>query len=195
MAHSKMLQKLLQKGRIKVLLVQNRLPWPTVVCVVKTLCDKGKDLLVNLQGLLVTPWHPVKIENTWKFPDDVAPKKLLNCEAVYSFVLDNGHVMLINGIPCVTFGHNLKGDVVEHEYFGTSRVLEDLKLMPGWEMGLVELLPHCTTRDPVTGLVDGLVHRGRGCGRHEENYVCDFHGKLRVSSMLKSCECWDGKHK
>ena len=49
--------------------------------------------------------------------------------------------MVIGGVECVTLGHNFTGDVVGHEYFGSSAILEDLAQTAGWETGLVELRP------------------------------------------------------
>ena len=48
--------------------------------------------------------------------------------------------MIVNGMECVSLGHGLKeGEVVEHEYLGTEKVVEDLKKGEGWERGLVEV--------------------------------------------------------
>lgn len=49
------------------------------------------------------------------------------CECVYNFVLEKGHTMEINGVYCVTFGHGFKGEKVAHPYFGTERIVDDLK--------------------------------------------------------------------
>ena len=73
-------------------------------------------------GLIVTPWHPVRINGKWIFPCEVKDGILhMNkpCEAVYSFVLNKHHTMSINGVECVSLGHDFKGDVVGHEYFGS----------------------------------------------------------------------------
>lgn len=46
--------------------------------------------------------------------------------------------MLVNEIQCITLGHGLKGDkVAEHSYFGTEKIIEDLKQVEGWENGMV----------------------------------------------------------
>ncbi len=58
----------------------------------------------------------------------------MKCEAVYSFILDDGHVMLINGVECISMGHGFTdNDVVKHEFFGTQRIVEDLKAKRGWK--------------------------------------------------------------
>jgi len=52
---------------------------------------------------------------------------------MYDFILDNGHVMIINGVECISLGHGFKGKIVEHEYFGTEKVINDLKKIKGWD--------------------------------------------------------------
>lgn len=118
-----------------------------VLCVIKTLCMKGgkagiEDLVAFPGGLKLTPYHPVRIDNKWNFPADLHPwMKDTPCEAVYNFVLSQGHVMTIEGVECVTLGHNFTEDVVSHAYFGSERVVKDLQKMKGWESGLVVLNP------------------------------------------------------
>lgn len=129
-----------------------------VSCVVKTLCSNNKAQLVELEGgLKLTPYHPVRIQGKWSFPCDLGSVEIVACPAVYSFVLEENHVMVINGVECVTLAHGFTGDnVVSHPYFGTERVLDDLKEMDGWENGQVVLRTGCLVRDTKTGLVSGL---------------------------------------
>jgi Mg-chelatase subunit ChlD len=137
-----------------------------VECVIKTHCVDGKeDLVIFPSGLRVTPYHPVLHNGNWRFPIDLHPiHRIVPCDAVYNFVLRTEHVMVIQGVPCVTLGHGIIGDeVVSHAYFGTSRVVADLRAMRGWHAGLVELYPvlcaggSCMLRDKATGLVCGFV--------------------------------------
>merc|ERR1712118_120280 len=111
-----------------------------VTCVVKTLCTGGETQLVELPGgLLATPWHPVRVAGEWRFPCDLANATLRTCPAVYNLVLQGAHPsMLISGVECSVLGHGLREPVVEHEFFGTDRIIEDLQQMPGWDVGLVE---------------------------------------------------------
>jgi len=130
----------------------------TVECVVKTTCDDNKTSLVDIDGLLVTPYHPIKINEKWCFPCDIAEASERNCSAVYSFVLGGRHSIIINDIECITLGHGVEDDIVaSHSYFGTDLVLSDLKNMRGWETGLVELQSGCLVRDEVSGLVTSLT--------------------------------------
>jgi len=143
-----------------------------VVCVVKTHCTEGKeDLVVFPNNLRITPYHPVRdTSNQWRFPVDLLPiQRDVACEAVYSFVLGGEHIMVIQGVECVTLGHGIVGDeVVSHPYFGTTRVVADLRLMRGWSQGMVELFPaacaggKCMARDKATGLVCGFARGANG---------------------------------
>jgi Hint-domain len=135
-----------------------------VVCVVKTLSVRGKaDLVTFPGGLRITPYHPVLTPtNAWQFPIDLAPLEHdVACAAVYSFVLNRGHTVIIQGMPCASLGHGIEEQVAAHPYFGTQRVVEDLRQMRGWQQGMVELKDEgCLVRDRVTGLVCGLVQEG-----------------------------------
>jgi len=71
-------------------------------------------------------------------------------------VLEEGHSILVNETPCITLGHGLKGDVVEHEYLGTERIVNDLKKLSGWENGEVSINSSMVQRDLRTNLITGI---------------------------------------
>jgi len=123
----------------------------------KTVFENGStELSVLPGGLRATPWHPVRVRGAWKFPQDLAPARETSCDAVYSFALDQGHVLLINGIECVGLAHGFTEPVVAHDYFGSNRITQDLASLPGWDKGMVTLKGGCLLRDASTGLVNGL---------------------------------------
>jgi len=127
-----------------------------VLCVLKTICAGNVADLVELENnLLITPYHPVRIQNQWTFPCTLSQPKKMTCDAVYSFILKDEHVMIINGIQCVSLGHNFTLEIVKHPYFGSQNVVEDLKKFKGWNDGLVQLQSGCLVRDN-SGLVCGL---------------------------------------
>jgi len=133
-----------------------------VRCVVETRCRDKKESLVTLPGgLRLTPYHPVFVQNEWKFPVDLAKaERDVACEKVFNFVLEGGHSMTINGVQCVTLGHGLEGRVISHPYFGTDRVINDLKSMPGWNEGKIVLRAdeaQVAVRDKTSGMVCGFV--------------------------------------
>jgi hypothetical protein len=65
----------------------------------------------------------------------------MSCESIFTFVLnkESSHIMTINGVECVTLGHNFQEEVVRHSFFGTDLILNEMKKMIGWEEGLIEL--------------------------------------------------------
>lgn len=58
---------------------------------------------------------------------------------VYNFVLSQGHTVEINGTVCATLGHGFKGQNIEHPYFGSQMVVDDLMRDKGWKQGLVKV--------------------------------------------------------
>lgn len=82
----------------------------------------------------------------------------MKIDSYYNFVLEEGYSMIINGTTCITLGHELKGDVVEHEYFGTQAIVEDLSRIQGWSNGFVVIQSKSFQRDPVTHKVIGMAH-------------------------------------
>jgi len=131
-----------------------------VLCVVRSDCHRGRAHLVELKGgLLATPYHPIrhKGDSNWHFPCQLGQVEERNCTAVFSFVLHDKHIMVINNMECVTLGHGfVEDDVVRHSYFGSGAVLNDLAKLPGWTDGIIRLPVGCVVRDPVTGDVSGL---------------------------------------
>ena len=111
-----------------------------VVCMVYTHYPAGQAPLVDLGGgLLITPSHPVRAKGSqWCKPFRLAPAQQLPCEYVYNCVLSRGHAILVGDFECVTLGHGLTGAVVADKYYGTARVVDDLKAKPGWDDGWIE---------------------------------------------------------
>ena len=111
-----------------------------VVCILKTVQQGGEAELCFLPGgLVITAWHPVFSNGTWTFPSDLVKPVISPCDAVYSLVLDNTHIASINGTQVICLGHGYTQGILKHEYFGTQKVIDDLKQMPGFEEGEVTL--------------------------------------------------------
>ena len=128
-----------------------------IECVIETQCDNDECSLVRLKGLRITPYHPVirwkEYEKHWVFPISHGRPERMKCKRIYSFVVKNRKPVIINSHIFATFGHNLRGDVIEHDYYGTDRVIDDLKLIDGYKEGKV-----CLTGDMVQRGEDGLVN-------------------------------------
>ena len=107
-----------------------------VIALVKIGSTKLYQPMSNINGLWITPYHPVLYEGCWRFPADIASFVDRLMPVVYNLVLENAHVIDVNNVLCVTLGHNIEDDdVVSHDYFGTHKVIDDLKKLPGWSEG------------------------------------------------------------
>jgi hypothetical protein len=106
-----------------------------VIALVKIGSSNPYQAMSNINRLWITPYHPILFEGCWRFPADIG----FYCDRlmpfVYNLVLESGHIIDVHNILCVTLGHGLTDDVVKHDYFGTQCVIDDLKKLPGWEMG------------------------------------------------------------
>jgi len=106
-------------------------------------------------GLIITPYHPLFLSGSWRFPIDVAKPVHYPAQVLHNFVLENGHSLIVNGYPCITLAHGFTHDVLEHSYLGTQRIINDLKRIDGWVNGEVHLSGF--TRSPITNLIDGII--------------------------------------
>jgi len=111
----------------------------TVLCAVSIDRDPSKRLVSLPGGLTITGGHPIRIDGEWKLPREIetAVAEANTSGKVYNFVLDRSHVVLVNGIECITWGHGLTDPVVKHSYFGTSQIISDLSQFSGWHSGFV----------------------------------------------------------
>ena len=94
--------------------------------------------MVDLEGgLSITPWHPIKKNNQWTFPANIETPVVKTCSSVITLVLDDYHIGFINGYECIMLGHGFSGDVISHPYYGTQKVIDDLKQNYGYKFGKV----------------------------------------------------------
>jgi Mg-chelatase subunit ChlD len=130
----------------------------TVLCVVETICPLGVNEVVELPtGLKITPYHPVRTAaGEWRFPGDLESVQVIAISSVFTFVLDKGHIAIINGVECVTLGHGFDGPIVGHPFFGSPQVVDDLRKQPGWNVGLVVLQPEAYRRSATTGMIAAI---------------------------------------
>ncbi len=95
----------------------------------------------------------------WIFPCSLVPSLTnIKCEAVYSFALNEGHTIWVNDVECVTLGHEFKDDIVSHFYYGSKRVVEDLRILDEKQRcaGFIEIQPNWIMRNKRTGLVNRI---------------------------------------
>jgi hypothetical protein len=128
-----------------------------VVCLVKIGSKRPAQTMVQINGLCITPWHPIRLKagGPWVFPADhyLFGERLI--QTVYNFVLTKGHVVDVEGFECITLAHGFQEPVAKHDYFGTSAVLNDLAKQPGYFQGRPVYQNLVAKKDPATGLIVG----------------------------------------
>ena len=137
--------------------MSSEIVFPRVVCVLKTLVSGGKTKLVTLgDGLKITSWHPVLTHNGWQFPLLMETPVEEECDAVYSILLDGFHICMINDVWCIGLGHYYNHSILAHPYFGSDLVIEDLKKMEGWDLGLVTINSSNIVRSHIDAKIVGI---------------------------------------
>jgi uncharacterized protein YegL len=117
---------------IKSIDENNKIVGAKVLCVLETLIESGYRDYVSVNGVLITPWHPIKIglhgkTETWCFPGELFSTFRFPSSSMITLVLENHHVMFINGLKCITLGHNFTNhSKLIHPYYGTNKVIENL---------------------------------------------------------------------
>ena len=130
-----------------------------IVCILKTNYKSGYANIVNLgRGLHITEWHPIFMNGNWVFPADVKTATYQPCEAVYSIVLDMNFVAFINDMPCICLGHEFQEGILRHTYFGSNKIINDMKVMPGWDAGKIINNSGCMIINKDTNMVEGMVY-------------------------------------
>ena len=107
-----------------------------VECVIVTKVQK-KQFAVELNNVLFTPYHPIFYNGNWVFPINVKKPEKFYIDYWYNLILRNGYSVNINNIDAITLGHNQNYGILKHPYFGTEKVIEDLKSYMGFEKGIV----------------------------------------------------------
>jgi len=128
-----------------------------VECVVVSKCVNNTAFFVAFpNGLQITPYHPVRVNGVWQPPQKVHHVYEVPCREVFNLVLKSQHVVIVNGVECVTLGHGFDDPGVQHSYLGTQKIVNDLKQCVGWSTGrvYVERMVRDETRNTISGLVE-----------------------------------------
>jgi hypothetical protein len=113
-------------------------------------------VMCKMSNLLITPWHPVFINDKWMRPADIANIEEMVMPTVYNMILDKNHIIEVDGVLSCTLGHGIKGDVIEHDYFGNKElILRDLKNQPGFDEKRPVFKNLKVTKSDVTGDIIG----------------------------------------
>lgn len=112
--------------------------------------------MTQLGDLWITPWHPVRMNGIWQFPAQFAGCRERLLQVVYNLVLSSGHIVYAEGYEACTLAHGFTDSpVVQHDFFGTERVLQDLAQVPGWEVGRPTFQNLVAIRDETTDVICG----------------------------------------
>ena len=60
----------------------------TVLCVTRWATGGSATMVFLKNSLILTPYHPVRIDGVWKFPSDLEATHQIDCDYVYNYVLD-----------------------------------------------------------------------------------------------------------
>jgi hypothetical protein len=130
-----------------------------VLHVVRSTTNGTADFVTISGKLRITPWHPIKQDNNWVFPSNVAATNNYYCNEVYNLVLSNGHTVFVDDVECITLGHGFTGEVIGHDYFGTQRVVDDIKKFEENESGQTVITSNYIKRDKETNLVVKITNQ------------------------------------
>lgn len=125
-----------------------------VLCVIKIKCNNNiSNMVMYNEGLTITPYHPIMCDE-WRFPITLIDSEDVYCEYMYNFVLENKHIIVIGNTMCATLGHGFtNNDVIKHDYYGTDKVINDLKSFNGFDNGLITFDSNCIIRDNKNNVI------------------------------------------
>jgi hypothetical protein len=129
----------------------------TVIALVTCNSAKRSQPMSKIGDLLITPWHPVGIHGLWRFPADIGGYNDRLMPTVYNLVLNSGHIVYASGFEACTLGHGFTEAVVAHPFFGTERVIEDLRKVAGWDVGRPTFQNLVAIRDADTDMICGWM--------------------------------------
>jgi len=147
-----------------------------VECLVETVvADKVSQPpfdLIKVGQLLVTPYHPVKVDqqSDWQFPMDMMlssnEDQHATAYSVYNLVLKKGqrhNAVIMNGVEAITLAHGITNNAtLQHSYFGTDKVVSDLEKTEGWVDGHVVLTESNIKRDTSSGCISHISGMNAG---------------------------------
>jgi hypothetical protein len=126
-----------------------------VECVVETV-ENAACKVVWVNGVAFTPYHPIVRDEKWVFPRDIGEIEEAMIDSWFNLVLCGNKIVELNGVKAITLGHNLKGNVLGHPYFGTEVVVNALKRYPGYSEGKLKIMHPLKAERDANGMVAHL---------------------------------------
>lgn len=106
-----------------------------VKAVIKTIVDKPIEC-VDINSLLISPWHPIFIDAEWVYPGKSFLTRNIHIDVLYNVVLEFGGVIILNNIHTITLGHNIdSSELLSNDIFKSEDSLSIFKKMVGWDLG------------------------------------------------------------
>ena len=75
---------------------------------------------------------------------------------IYIILLDNYFTFNLNGYWVIGIGHNYKIGILTHNYFGSEKIVTDLKNNNGWINGIVTIKSSQFVRDYISRNIIGI---------------------------------------
>ena len=163
---SKLLKDVKKFDIIKSIDNNNNIVGAKVLCVVETMIVSGYRNYVNVNGVLITPWHPIKYglhgkNEDWVFPGEIFSTYSLPSSSMITLVLENHHIMFINGLKCITLGHNFTHhNKLIHPYYGTTKVIENLmhNFPEDYKNGKIIVEDNNTSHEVVSNITHNVLY-------------------------------------
>jgi hypothetical protein len=110
-----------------------------IVAVIATRVQDAE--MCRMGELVITPWHPICLDEKWVFPSGVAESTVIYTGSIYSLLLepdqnDRAHGVKVGGYLAATLGHGVTqagegNDERANAFFGDyEKVLERLEALP-----------------------------------------------------------------
>lgn len=139
--------------------------------IIQTEIPQGKKFMCKIGDLIISEFHPIYSTNSsgWVFPTHLVVSEEIEITHMYNIILESGFWVEIEGIKCVSLGHQLdsfdsNNKILSHDYFGTHKVIEDLENFSRITCQsadksvnkIIRVYNYETLRDPLTNLVIGI---------------------------------------
>ena len=120
-----------------------------VECVTKMKCTDSMCCMSIYEDVALTPYHPIvpkytdkKDDDEWYFPLDLVVAENIKCEYIYNYILSTRGSIYAgeNRIKVCTLAHGINKPRIEHGFFGTEDVVENLKkeFTEEYDRGLID---------------------------------------------------------
>lgn len=125
----------------------------------KTLINKHIDVCVHPCGLIITKYHPIKINSQWIFPinSNLFEVKSMYLNSLYSIGVEDSKNLSIDGFEVIGLGHGITNDsVASQDYFGTNKVIKDIFALSS--NGYCTIYPCQIIVNSTTNLISGIFN-------------------------------------